>query len=50
MHKSRGSNKKKKYRFSVGVYQWIQLGMCLPMWSWKGECSIDDPECGACVS
>ena len=37
--------KKKKYKFSVGAYQWIQLGMCLPIWSWKGSCDIDDPEC-----
>ena len=42
--------KKKKYKFSVGAYQLIQLGMYLPIWSWKGECSIDDLGCEACES
>jgi len=43
-------NKEKKHKFSVGAYQWIQLGMCLPIWSWKGSCDIDDLGCEACGS
>jgi len=38
--------KKKKYKFSVGVYQWIQLGMCLPIWSWKGKDMMGNPTIG----
>ena len=40
-------NKEKKYKFSVGAYQWIQLGMFC-RYEFERGCSIDDPECEAC--